>query len=284
MEASMSAAHETGALDTVQVDGLTIAYRELGEGPAVVLLHGWPTSSFLWRNVMPAIARANRVIAPDLPGFGASDKPTGVRYDFAFFERALDGLLTELDVDRVGLAVHDLGGPVGVHWALEHPERVTGLALLNTLVYPEFSPAVLEFVKALTTPELRDQITSPEGLADVMRLGLADKSNATDEVIAGVRAPFADEASRRALADAGVGLDLELFGEIGRRLPSLTVPVRIVYGEQDPILPDVAETMARLARDLPQAQVTTLPECGHFLQEEAPDQVGELLAEFFAKH
>jgi haloalkane dehalogenase len=280
----MSPPRETAALDTVQVDGLTIAYRELGEGPAVVLLHGWPTSSFLWRNVMPAIAQANRVIAPDLPGFGASDKPPGVRYDFALFERALDGLLAELDVDGVGLAVHDLGGPIGVHWALEHPERVTGLALLNTLVYPEFSPAVLEFVKALTTPELRDQITSPEGLADVVRLGLADKSNATDEVIAGVQAPFADEASRRSLADAGVGLDLELFGEIGRRLPSLTAPVRIVYGEQDPILPDVAETMARVARDLPQAEVTTLPECGHFLQEEAPEQVGELLAEFFAKH
>ena len=280
----MSAAQQTAALDAVHVDGLKIAYRELGDGPAVVLLHGWPTSSLLWRDVMPAIARANRVIAPDLPGFGASDKPAGVRYDFALFEHALDGLLAELEVDRVGLAVHDLGGPIGVHWALEHPDRVTGLALLNTLVYPEFSPAVLEFVKALTTPHLRDQITSPEGLADVMRLGLVDKSIATDEVIAGVRAPFADDASRRALADAGVGLDLEVFAEIARRLPSLTAPVRIVYGEQDAILPDVAETMARLARDLPQAQVTTLPECGHFLQEEAPDQVGALLAEFFARH
>jgi haloalkane dehalogenase len=280
----MSAAHETATLDTVQVDGRTVAYRELGEGPAVVLLHGWPTSSFLWRNVMPAIAPSNRVIAPDLPGFGASDKPTGVRYDFALFEGALDGLLAQLDVDRVGLAVHDIGGPIGVHWALEHPERVTGLALLNTLVYPELDPAVLEFVKALTTPELRDQITSPEGLANVLRLGLADKSKATDEVIAGVCAPFADDASRRALADAGVGLELEVFASIAERLPTLHLPVRIVYGEQDSILPDVAETMARLARDLPQAEVTILPECGHFLQEEAPEQVGEVLAEFFAKH
>ena len=66
---------QTSALDTVQVDGLEIGYRELGEGPPVLLLHGWPTSSHLWRDVMPAIARANRVIAPDLPGFGVSDKP-----------------------------------------------------------------------------------------------------------------------------------------------------------------------------------------------------------------
>jgi pimeloyl-ACP methyl ester carboxylesterase len=272
----------TATLDTVQVDGLTIGYRELGEGPPVVLLHGWPTSSYLWRDVMPAIARSNRVIAPDLPGFGASDKPTGVRYDFDFFERAIDGLLAALGVGDTGLAVHDLGGPIGVHWALENPDRVSALALLNTLVYPEFSPAVLEFVKALTTPELRDRLTGPEGLAEIVRLGLADGANATDEVIAGVRAPFADESARRALADAGIGLELEVFADIAERLPALGVPVRIVYGERDRILPDVADTMARVARDLPQAEVTGL-QCGHFLQEEQPEQVGELLAEFFAR-
>ena len=271
----------TAALDTVQVDDLTIAYRELGEGPPVVLLHGWPTSSYLWRDVMPAIARGNRVIAPDLPGFGASDKPTGVRYDFAFFEHALDGLLAQLDVDSVGLAVHDLGGPIGVHWALDNAERVRGLALLNTLVYPEFSPAVMEFVTALTTPGLREQTTSPEGLAAALRLGLADESKATEELFAAVAAPFGDEAARQALADAGVGLDLDVFTDIGRRLGELRMPIRIVYGEQDRILTDVAETMARVARDLPQARVTALPGCGHFLQEDAPEEVGELLAEFF---
>jgi pimeloyl-ACP methyl ester carboxylesterase len=279
----MAAANETATLDTVEVEGLTIGYRELGEGPAVVLLHGWPTSSFLWRDVMPAIARNNRVIAPDLPGFGVSDKPTGVRYDFAFYERALDGLLAALDVDSVGLAVHDLGGPIGVHWALENPERVTGLALLNTLVYPEFSPAVLEFVKALATPGLRDKLTSPEGLAEVVKLGLVDESMATDEVIGGVCGPFADEPSRRALADAGIGLELDVIADTAERLPTLRVPVRIVYGEQDRILTDVAETMARVGRDLPQAVVTPLPDCGHFLQEEQPEHVGVLLAEFFRR-
>ena len=269
-------------LSTVKVDGLELAYRELGSGPPVLLLHGWPTSSFLWRGVMPPIAEHNRVVALDLPGFGGSDKPLGIRYDFEFFERALDGFLAALDIDAVALAVHDLGGPVGVHWALQNPQRVTKLALLNTLVYPEFSEAVLMFIKACTEPELRAQLTSPQGLEAAMRLGLADETKLTDEALAAVREPFEDEDSRRALADAGIGLEIEGFAEIARGLPSLEVPVRIVYGERDRILPDVAETMARVKHDLPQAEVTALPDCGHFLQEEAPQEIGELLARFFA--
>ena len=171
------------ALDTVEVDGLTIAYRELGSGPPVLLLHGWPTSSYLWREVMVPIAEGNRVLAIDLPGFGGSDKPLGVRYGFELFERTLDGFLAALGVEEVGLAVHDLGGPVGLHWAVQRPGRVTRLAILNTLVYPEFSEAVLQFIKACSTPELREQLTSPAGLEAAMGLGLADEANLTGEIL-----------------------------------------------------------------------------------------------------
>ena len=133
-------------------DGTRIAYRELGDGPAVLLVHGWPTSSFLYRNVMPALAEHNRVVAIDLPGFGESDKPVDARYDFDFFERAIDAFLAAVGIDRVAIVGHDLGGPVVVHWALGRLERVTGIGLLNTLLYPEFSPAVAEFVTALMDP------------------------------------------------------------------------------------------------------------------------------------
>ena len=270
-------------LDTVKANGMTIAYRELGSGPPVLLLHGWPTSSYLWRNVMVPMARGNRVVAPDLPGFGGSDKPLDVPYDFDLFESTLDEFLAALDIDEVGLAVHDLGGPVGVHWAVHRPQRVTKLALLNTLLYPTFSEAVMEFIRACTEPELREQLTSPAGLRFAMGLGLADEANLSEEVVAAVCEPFADDASRRALANAGIGLPIEGFAEIERLLPSLQMPVRIIYGERDRILPDVAETMARVKQDLPQAEVTALPDCGHFLQEEAPDRIGEELARFFAE-
>jgi haloalkane dehalogenase len=267
---------------TVDAAGLRLAYREQGSGSPVLLLHGWPTSSHLWRNVMPPIAEANRAIALDLPGFGASDKPPDAAYDFEFFGRALDDFLAAIDVHELAIAVHDLGGPVGLHWALHHPERVTKVALLNTLVYPEFSEAVLIFIRACSDPELRRQLTSPAGLEAAMKLGVADETRVTADVVAAVQAPFATEDSRRALAAAGIGLQPEGFAEIARLLPSLDIPVRVIYGEQDRILPDIAETMARVKSDVPHAEITSLPGCGHFLQEEEPREIGEQLARFFA--
>jgi pimeloyl-ACP methyl ester carboxylesterase len=266
---------------TAQLDGLRLAYRDLGDGPPVLLLHGWPTSSFLWREVMRPIARANRVVALDLPGFGASDKPVGIRYSFDFFGRTLDLFLAHLGIDQLGLAVHDLGGPVGLHWALNRPGRLTKLALLNTLVYPEFSEAVKEFVRACATPGLREQITSPAGLESILRDGLADPAKLSPEVLAAVQEPFRTPETRRTLADAGIGVSRKGFVQIARRLPALRIPVRVVYGSRDRVLPDVADTMARVKADLPQADVTTLPDCGHFLQEDAPEEVGALLARFF---
>jgi len=247
------------------------------------LVHGNPDTSRLWERVIDGLEPyGEEIVAADLPGFGASDKPLGVRYGFELFDRMLDGFLAKLGIVEVGLAVHDLGGPIGLHWAVRRPQRLTALGILNTLVYPEFSEAVLQFIKACSTPELRDQLTSPDGLAAAMGLGLADESHLTDEVLTAVREPFRTAESRRALADAGIGLEPEGFVEIARLLPSLGMPVRVIYGTRDRILPDVAETMARVKADLPQAEVTALPECGHFLQEEAPEEIGTMLARFFA--
>ena len=94
--------------------GLRVHYLEAGAGEPLLLLHGWPTSSHLWRNVIPRLAERRRVIAPDLPGFGRSEKPAGASYSFRFYEQVLDGLCAALDLKRPALAVHDLGGPLGL--------------------------------------------------------------------------------------------------------------------------------------------------------------------------
>ncbi len=267
--------------DYLDLGGLRLHYMTAGDGEPVVLLHGWPTSSFLWRRVMPPIAEGNRVIALDLPGFGLSDKPLDASYSFRYFEKVLSDAFDALDIEKVSLAVHDLGGPLGLYWAVQHPDRLRRLALLNTLVYPEVSWAVVAFVAACRLPVVRSYMASPAGLRFAMRFGVADRRRLSEEAIAAVQAPFASRDARRALLKAGVNLSPKGFREIADKLPSLQVPVRVVYGERDRILPDVARTMRRIQRDLPQAQVTALADCGHFLQEERPDEIGRLLAEFF---
>ncbi len=266
----------------VEVVGLRLHYLEQGAGEPVLLLHGWPTSSFLWRNLLGPLAEHNRVIALDLPGFGRSDKPLDASYSFRFHAAALSAFLDALEIDSVGLVVHDLGGPLGLYWAAQNPRRLRKLALLNTLVYPRVSWAVIAFVLAARTPGVRSWLSSPAGLAWAMRFGVTDKSRLSDEAIRAVQEPFVDHAARAALLKTATSLHPGGFTEIERWLPRIEVPVRIVYGERDRILPDVAKTMRRVAADVPgDVDVTVLPDCGHFLQEERPAEIAELLSRFF---
>lgn len=264
-----------------EVEGLKVHYVEQGSGEPVLLLHGWPTSSYLWRNLLAPIAAKNRVIAIDLPGFGRSDKPTDASYSFRFYDRVLTGFLDSVGAERVGLGVHDLGGPVGMFWAARHPERVRSLALLNTLVYARPSLAVVAFVAAARIPGPRSWLTSPRGLRFAMRYGVNHKDRLSEEAITAYQEPFAGRDARVALRKAGTGLHPGGMKEVERWLPGAGIPVRIIYGEKDRILPDVARTMRKVEADVGFAEVTKLPDCGHFIQEERPTEIAGMLAAFF---
>lgn len=282
----MSLLHSPGITESrfVDIDGLNLHYLTAGpeDGEPVILVHGWPTSSFLWRNVMPSIAEHRRVVALDLPAFGRSSKPTDVSYSLRFYERVLGGFAEHLGADRVGLVVHDLGGPIGLYWAAHNSERIERLALLNTLVYTEMSWAVIAFVTACRLPGVRSYLTSPSGLRGAMRLGVHNRDRLDKGVIAAYQEPFKGKAARRALAKAGFGVHPNGLKEIVAWLPTVDVPVCLTYGARDRILPDVAETMARVKKDVPHAELHELPDCGHFLQEDRPDEIGKILGDFFA--
>ena len=217
-----------------------------------------------------------------MPGFGRSDKPLDASYSFRFFDRVLSGFLDAVGVERLGLAVHDLGGPVGLYWASQHPERVSELALLNTLVFARPSWAVIAFVASARIPGIRSWLTSPAG--DTLRDALGRQRQEPPHRGGGRRLPGAFRHRRRAQGAAQGRYRAFIPAaskEVERWLPSIEAPVRILYGERDRILPDVAKTMRKVAERVPQAELSTLPDCGHFCQEERPGEIGEALARFF---
>jgi haloalkane dehalogenase len=231
----------------------------------------------------PIAARGRRVIALDLPGFGKSDKPVDSTYSFPFFERIIDGFLTVLEVDRLGMAVHDLGGPVGLYWASKRTHRLVDLSILNTIVFPEPSWAVALFVAATRVAGLRHLLSSPAGIGFTLRLGVVDKTRIDQEILAAYRDPFVSKEDRTALLKAGHGLHPRGFERIMAALPEVKCPVRVIFGKRDRLLPDIEQTVARIATLVPHAEVTAIENCGHFLQEDRPQEVAEMLAGFFAR-
>jgi pimeloyl-ACP methyl ester carboxylesterase len=288
------------------VDGLNIHYLVSGDGDPVVLLHGWPTSSHLWREIIPSLAKSAMVIAPDLPGFGKSDKPLDVSYTHDFHARILDGFLEALNLHKVSVVLHDIGVPIGLLWAVRNTGKLQKLVVLNSLFYPDGcgklfytqkislfrralmtvpypkAPALLKLLLlAIHTAGVRKLVfTRWPGIYMVMTRGVKNKKAMTRETIRSYQAPFSGADGRRILEKTFVDLELDELNEIVENLPTLKIPAHIIYGEDDWILPHLGEESRRLQRDLPHARLTAISDCGHFLQEDQPERLCRLLAEF----
>ena len=264
----------------VQVEDLNIHFLSAGSGEPILLLHGWPTSSYLWRDIIKLLSDQYHVVAIDLPGFGKSDKPLDASYSFKFFEKVIEAFTRELGMDQLNLAVHDLGGPLGLYWAVQHMEKVKRLILLNTLVYPQLSTAVKMFGLATRLPGVKSWLTSAKGLHKAMFFGVHQKQALKPEDILQYQLPFQSREARKVLLKTVQNLSPKGMAEIEKKLPNFKGPVQIIYGEQDRILPKVAHTMKRVKKDLPQAQLVSFMDCGHFLQEEAPGRIASVMREF----
>lgn len=264
----------------VKVEDLQLHYLEAGEKEVILMLHGFPTSAYLWRNIMPKLAETHRVIALDLPGYGKSDKPLSVSYSFNYYYRILDGFLKELAISELNLVVHDLGGPIGLLWAVRNPERIKRLVLLNTFFYPKFSLGVILFSLAIRLPILKNWLTAASGIRAGLRLGVKNKNRIKGELLANYQKPFKSQDDRAALKKSASRMSIKGFKEIEEKLPLLKNPIKAIYGVDDWILPKVANTMLLVKQQFPQTEITTIPNCGHFLQEDEPELISQLISDF----
>ena len=266
-----------------EVDGLRLAHIDEGEGAPVVFMHGEPTWSFLWRKVIPPVREAGfRCVAPDLVGFGRSDKPA--RLSWYSYERhvALAAtLLEDLDLRGATMVVHDWGGPIGLRLAVEHPERVARLVVMDTGLFTghqRMSDAWLAF---------RDFVARTEDLPIAPLIRGACKTDPGEEVLAAYEAPFptaASKAGARAFPELiPFAPDAPGAAEGRRVLEALRAdrrPTLMLWADSDPVLPlGVAESFARaIGREPPR----TIEHASHFLQEDQGPLIGTLIAEWLA--
>jgi haloalkane dehalogenase len=275
------------------VNGKRLAYIEEGHGDPIVLLHGNPTSSYLWRNVIPELTASGRVIAPDLIGQGDSEKLSVSegpgRYTFEVAYEYLAGLLSELDAEQnVVLVGHDWGSALGFHWARIHPDLVRGIAYMEALVSPvqwsEWPEAARGIFQGFRSKKGEDLVLSRNLFVEAV-LPNSIIRKLTDEEMDHYRAPFSTPDDRqptlnwpRQIPIDGEPVEMvELVTEYGRWLEqSVTLPKLFINAEPGSIL---VGRQRDYCRTWPHQKEVTVPG-KHFIQEDSPSEIGQAIAEW----
>jgi haloalkane dehalogenase len=262
-------------------DGLRMHYLDEGAGEAVLCLHGEPTWSFLYRKIIPPLAAAGRVVAPDYLGFGRSDKPTEIGwYSFDRHYASILRLVEALDLRSLTVIVQDWGGPIGLRLAVEQPERVGQLVIMNTGVGGGRAPSD-------TWLRFREVVRARGGDLDISRLVAAGCARGlAPEAAAAYEAPFpTGESKAGALAfpelvptEPDHPNTAPLRG-VRDALRSWRKPTLVLFGDSDPIFPPlVAERIADLIPGALPAE--TIANAGHFVQEDAGEEAAERIVRF----
>lgn len=268
------------AMQQVTVEGTEIWYVERGEGRPIVLVHGTPTSSYLWRDMIGKLAVHGRVIAPDLPGFGFSDPPPEGDYSIAAYARLLGGFLEALSVEGGTLVCHDFGGPIAVTYALKHPEKYEQLVILDTFLHNDLPDWGLLYKLARIRPigEFLMWLGGESIVRAGLEAGVSNTSRITDEMLARYYRPEGKPAKINKTYLGTMRSDFEEdLAFIEKNLKMIEKPTLIVWADSDSYLP--LALGERIHEDIAGSTMEVLPGCGHFLQEDASEKLTKLIVE-----
>lgn len=276
----------------VTISGRAMAYSEMGEGDPIIFLHGNPTSSYLWRNVMPHLADQGRCIAPDLIGMGDSDKlePSGPeRYTFREHRRFLDAFLEAMDVtSNVTLVVHDWGSALGFDWANRHRNAVEGIAYMEGIVRPlqwdEWNPDARRIFEGFRSEAGEEMILKKNLFVEAVLPGSILRK-LTQEEMAVYRRPFAEEGEDRRPTlswPRQIPLDgepenvVEIVDDYARWMAENELPKLFVNADPGAILTGAQREFCRSWKN--QNEVTV--KGSHFIQEDSPHEIGQAIAKW----
>ncbi len=278
--------------NTVDVDGLKLFYREAGDAsrPTVLLLHGFPSASHMFRDLIPELAGTYHVVAPDLPGFGMTEQPARDQFGYTFenIAKVIDRFTEVLGLARFAIYVFDYGAPVGLRLAVKHPERITAIVTQNGNTYLDgVSDAFAPIMAYWNEPNQANRDALHDMLAPATTLfqythGVDDPSkvspdgrNLDDFYLA---RPGNDEIQLDLLLDYQT--NVALYGTIQAYLREHQPPVLAIWGKNDPFfIPPGAEAFRR---DVPEADIRFV-DSGHFALETHAAEIGAAMREFLSK-
>jgi haloalkane dehalogenase len=267
----------------LEQDGLRMHYVDEGGGAPVFLLHGEPTWAFLYRKLIPPLAAVARVVAPDYFGFGRSDKPTRIEdYSYDFHYASIERLADDLDLRDTTVVVQDWGGPIGLRLAVERPDRVAKVVILNTGIGAGRPPSeewlrFRELVRRVGTDLIPGQLVRISCVGEL-----------TDDVVAGYDAPFPTPESKAGVLAFPELVPTELdhpsaarMLEVRAALERWDRPALVLFSDSDPVFSvGVAERMAARIPGAGPAEI--VDGAGHFLQEEKGEEIAERIMRFLA--
>jgi len=257
-----------------------MAYRDAGDGdaPPVLLLHGYPESSYMWRELMPALADAGwRAIAPDLRGFG--DSPPDPPGTWEHHVEAVQEFVEELELGPVVLVTHDWGVLIGLRWACEHPQSVRALSISDGGFWADRQWH--DLANAMRTPGVGEQLAmgfTRDGLGAALS-GLS--SGMTDDALDEYWKAFDGEVRRTAHLELYRSGDFEKLAPYEGRVGALGVPALVLWGENDAF---ASVRMAeRFHSDIPGSELVVLDGAGHFVWDDRPAEAAAALLDFLAR-
>jgi haloalkane dehalogenase len=266
-----------------EIGGARIHYVDEGSGPPLLLLHGNPTWSFLYRDIIKALRDRYRCVAPDYPGFGLSAAPAAYGFTPAEHAKLIEQLVTELDLTGITMMVQDWGGPIGFAVATRHPDRFAAFVVGNTWAWPKADPGTQVFSRLMGGRIGGYLILHRNVFVEKIIPGGVKRKKLPPEVMNAYRGPFASVDSRRPVHvfPREILASRPFLAEIERGLPALRDrPALIVWPTKDVAFREPERK--RWEQVFPNHRTVTLDGAAHYIQEEAPDEIAAAIRDWSA--